>query len=122
MAAKHRADKEAPLALEAELKDENKKNTSIYEVAIARITAVLGDPEHYMHANLENVEMEFKVAPAKPKGRAELFNQLVHQTPVAGQRKWLHHRKGVICELCGKEIKSCSAHSEISSKQATECP
>ena len=121
MAAKHRAEKEAPLALEAELKEEDRKHAGIYEVAIARIAAVLGDPEHYMRANLEKVEVEYKVAPAKPKGRAELFNQLVQQTPVSGQHKWLHHRKGVICELCGKKIKSCSTHSEISSKQATAC-
>ena len=44
MAAKHRAAKEAPLALAAELKEDDRKRASIYEAAIARITAVLGDP------------------------------------------------------------------------------
>lgn len=122
LAAKSRAAKEAPHALEAELKADDIKHQRIYEVAAGRISALLSDPDHYMHGNLEKVEMEFKVKPTKPKGRVELFNQLVQQTPVAGQHKWLHHRHGVLCEYCGKKIKGCSTHGEISSKQATECP
>lgn len=120
-AAKHRAGNEAPQALEAELRQADRRHAEIYKVAVARISAVLADHDHYMHNKLEKVEMEFKISVNKPKGRAELFNQLVHQTPVSGQHKWLHHRKGVVCELCGKKIKSCSTISEISSKQATPC-
>ena len=43
-------------------------------------------------------------------------------TPVEGQRKWQRHRQGVVCEHCGKRIRACSTHSEISAKQATVCP
>lgn len=122
LAAKSRATKEAPLALERELKAADVKHQQIYKVAAARISALIGDSSHFMHGQLETVETEYKIRADKPKGRVALFNQLVHQTPVEGQHKWQHHRQGVVCESCGKRIKACSTHSEISSKQATACP
>lgn len=60
LAAKGRAAKEAPTALEAELKAEDVKHQHIYEVAAGRISAILGDPDHYMHGKLEKVETEFQ--------------------------------------------------------------
>ena len=38
------------------------------------------------------------------------------------EREWENRRRGVICECCGKRIKACSTHDEISTKQATLCP
>lgn len=123
LAAKSRAAKEAPLALEAELRAADLKHQEIYEVAASRISAIIADREHFMHGQLEKVENEFKVNVPKPKkGRVDLLNQLVQQTPVEGQHKWQHHRQGAVCENCGKRIKACSTHEEISTKQATVCP
>ena len=112
LAAKSRATKEGPFALEAELKAADLKHQQIYEVAASRVSAIFGDPDHFMHGQLEKVETEYKVRSEKPKGRVELFNQLVHQTPVEGQHEWQHHRQGVVCEHCGKRIKAGSTHSE----------
>ena len=122
LAAKSRAAKEAPNAWVNELKEADRKHQAIYEVAARRISAILGDKEHFMHGKLEKVEPVPEARPNKPKGRVELFNQLVQQTPVEGQHKWQHQRSGVVCEYCGKRIKACSTHSEISQKQATPCP
>ena len=120
LAAKQRATKEAPGDLD-ELKKADLFHIKAYEAAAERIGAVLEDTDHYMHGKLEQIETEFKIKKDKPKGRLLLFNQLVQQTPVEGQHKWLHHRGGVLCELCGKRIKACSTHSEISTKQSTQC-
>ena len=122
LAAKSRAAKEAPSAWVTELKEADLKHQQIYEAAARRISAILGDKEHFMHGKLEKVEPVPDVRPHKPKGRVDLFNQLVQQTPVDGQHKWQHQRSGVVCEYCGKRIKACSTHSEISQKQATACP
>ena len=66
LAAKSRGVKEAPGALEAELKAADLKRQQIYEVAAGRISAIFGDHDHFMHGQLEKVETEYKVRPAKP--------------------------------------------------------
>ena len=123
LVAKGRSRRAANPEREQELQEADRMHQAIYEVAAKRISKILQDADHYMHGTLEKVEHEVKVPALPPKkGRVELFNQLVLQTHVAGQHKWLHHRGGVICEGCGKKIKACSTHDEISTKQATLCP
>ena len=95
LAAKQRATKEAPGDLD-ELKKADLFHIKVYEAAAERIGAVLEDTDHYMHGKLEQIETEFKIKKDKPKGRLLLFNQLVQQTPVEGQHKWLHHRGGLV--------------------------
>ena len=121
--AMQRAMKEAPSSLEVELKAADQKHQAIYEVAAARISAILADRDHYMHGELEKVEHEVRVPMPKPKlGRVALFSQLVQQTPSEAHHKWQHQRQGVVCERCGKRIKACSTFEEINRKQATACP
>ena len=123
LVAKGRSRRAANPECEKDLHEADKMHQAIYEVAAKRISKILQDADHYMHGTLEKVEHEVKVPALPPKkGRVELFNQLVLQTHVAGQHKWLHHRGGVICEGCGKKIKACSTHDEISTKQSTLCP
>lgn len=122
LCAKARAAREAPTDLEAELRAEDNLHQAIYETAARRISAMLGDQDHYMNEKCEKVETTYKVKPDKPKGRLEVFRQLVQRVPGPGQREWQLHRQGVRCCLGGKRIKSCSTHADVSSKQDALCP
>ena len=84
LCAKARAVREAPTALEAELKEDDLRRQAIYEMAAARISAILSDPEHYMNGKMDKVETDFKIKPDKPKGCLEVFGKLVQRTPA----KW----------------------------------
>ena len=53
LCAKARVVREAPTALEAELKEDDLTHQAIYEMAPARISAILSDPEHYMNGKMD---------------------------------------------------------------------
>lgn len=75
-----------------------------------------------MHGSFETVESSVKGPKSKPHARLEVFRQLVQREQEEGLHQWQLHRQRVRCAACGKRIKSCSTHAEISSKKDALCP
>ena len=93
----------------------------VYLTAAAPISALLQDKGHYMHNQLETVELEYKLKALAPKGRVEILQRLSQRTPSDGQHQWLVKGSGVQCQACGMNIKASSTHSEIEKKENSIC-